>query len=129
MNQNPGAAYGATWTGRSPTPHPGASQSRPGARAQDRDWTRRPDHRHHRVAAVGRSRRPPRTRPNKFQIPADHIAEDATSADIGPDSLAFVELALILEKNLDIKISDEELTDAPSLHGIAPLMKERSAMA
>ncbi|MCG7210126.1 acyl carrier protein [Streptomyces arenae] len=65
---------------------------------------------------------------NKFQIPGDQITEDARPTDIGLGSLAFVELSLILEKDLDIKVSDDELTDASTLRDIAALMKERSAM-
>ncbi|MCG7210093.1 acyl carrier protein [Streptomyces arenae] len=66
---------------------------------------------------------------DSFQIPADQITAEAVPADIGLDSLAFVELSLILEKDLDIKISDDELTDAPTLRDIAALMNERSTMA
>lgn len=60
-----------------------------------------------------------------LHIPADLITMEATPQDIEMDSLASVELSLILEKELGIKMSDDELGEAETVGDIVRLMEER----
>ncbi|MEE4598375.1 acyl carrier protein [Streptomyces sp. DSM 41524] len=63
----------------------------------------------------------------KLKVTPEQITPDATHEDAELDSLAVVELSLVLEKELDIAISDDELLKAPTIGAIAELMQERSA--
>lgn len=44
-----------------------------------------------------------------FGVPADQLSEDATWDALGLDSLDLVELTLVIEEELDVKIEDSEL--------------------
>ncbi|MFD7712780.1 acyl carrier protein [Streptomyces sp. NPDC059785] len=63
----------------------------------------------------------------KLHVPADTITPDATPGDIELDSLAVVELSLVLDKELGIRISDDELAEARTVGDIAGLMASREA--
>ncbi|GHB79267.1 MULTISPECIES: acyl carrier protein [Streptomyces] len=60
-----------------------------------------------------------------FQVPADQIAPDSTLDDLGLDSLATVEFALALEKDLGVEISDDEVADLERLDKITALIERR----
>ncbi|MEU6033137.1 acyl carrier protein [Streptomyces tauricus] len=60
-----------------------------------------------------------------FQVPADQITPDSTLDDLGLDSLATVEFALALEKDLDVEISDDEVADLERLDKITALIERR----
>lgn len=64
---------------------------------------------------------------NKLKVAPDQVTEEATPEDIDLDSLAVVELSLVLQKELDIDISDDELIEAETVGDIVRLMDERSA--
>jgi acyl carrier protein len=66
---------------------------------------------------------------NKLKVSPIEITMDATKDDVELDSLAVVELAIILDKDLGIKISDDELAAAETIGDIVQLMQERSAAA
>lgn len=53
------------------------------------------------------------------------IWPEATLAEVGMDSLAMVELSLVLEKRHGITISDDELTETAAVADIANLVAER----
>ncbi|MER7394237.1 phosphopantetheine-binding protein [Streptomyces sp. NPDC000151] len=61
----------------------------------------------------------------KLQVPADLITMEATPESIELDSLATVELSLVLDKELGIKISDDALAAARTVGDIVRLMEER----
>lgn len=46
-----------------------------------------------------------------FGVPAEDISPDATFESLGLDSLDVVELTLVIEEELGVKIEDEELED------------------
>ncbi|MET9566202.1 MULTISPECIES: acyl carrier protein [Streptomyces] len=60
-----------------------------------------------------------------FKVPADQITPDSTLDDLGLDSLATVEFALALEKDLDVEISDDEVADLERLDKITALIERR----
>ncbi|MGI5472507.1 acyl carrier protein [Streptomyces sp. CA-132043] len=63
----------------------------------------------------------------KLQVPADLITMEATPEAIELDSLAAVELSLVLDKEFGIKISDDALSEAATVGDIVRLMEERGA--
>ena len=62
----------------------------------------------------------------KLKVSPDQVTPEATKEDVELDSLAVVELSLVLEKELGIKISDDELLEVPTIGEIADLMEQRS---
>ncbi|ALO99027.1 MULTISPECIES: acyl carrier protein [Streptomyces] len=66
---------------------------------------------------------------NKLKVTPESVVPDATREDIELDSLAVVELSLVLEKELGLTISDDELLEAATVGDMAKLMEERSAAA
>ncbi|OKI02372.1 hypothetical protein A6A06_15115 [Streptomyces sp. CB02923] len=65
----------------------------------------------------------------KLHIAPEHITVDATHDDIELDSLALVELSLVLAKELGVHVSDDELARTPTVAAIVHLIEERSAAA
>ncbi|MFE0026350.1 acyl carrier protein [Amycolatopsis sp. NPDC059021] len=63
----------------------------------------------------------------KLKVPAAEISSGASPADVDLDSLAIVELSMVLEKELGIAISEDEITKAATLGDIARLMEQRNA--
>ncbi|WP_308013361.1 acyl carrier protein [Streptomyces beigongshangae] len=64
---------------------------------------------------------------SKLKVDPEQIMPDATREDIELDSLAVVELSLVLENELDLRISDDELMEAPTVDALVRLLEERSA--
>ncbi|MEU5609061.1 acyl carrier protein [Streptomyces sparsogenes] len=64
---------------------------------------------------------------NKLKVTPEQVTPEATRDDVELDSLAVVELSLVLDKEFDIAISDDELLEAPTIGDMARLMEERSA--
>jgi acyl carrier protein len=62
---------------------------------------------------------------NDIGLAEDHIRPDATLAEAGMDSLAMVELSLVLEKRHSITISDDELIETATVADISKLVAER----
>lgn len=54
-----------------------------------------------------------------------NVAPEASAEEAGLDSLAMVELAMVLNKRLGIEITDDELVSAATLGEIAALMDTR----
>ncbi|GGS24195.1 MULTISPECIES: acyl carrier protein [Actinokineospora] len=63
---------------------------------------------------------------DKLKISGDQIVAEATKEDIELDSLAVVELSLVLEKELGLKISDDELMELDTVGEIVALMEQRA---
>ncbi|MGW1408710.1 acyl carrier protein [Streptomyces sp. NPDC002403] len=63
----------------------------------------------------------------KLKVTPEQVTPEATREDVELDSLAIVELSLVLEKELGVVISDDELLELPTIGAMAELMEQRSA--
>ncbi|WP_330288763.1 phosphopantetheine-binding protein [Streptomyces canus] len=63
-----------------------------------------------------------------FKVDRQLIHSDATFADIRFDSLVLVELALVLENELDIRVADGELRDHMTIAEAAELVAAKKAV-
>ncbi|MFF2775580.1 acyl carrier protein [Streptomyces sp. NPDC058052] len=64
---------------------------------------------------------------DKLKVSPEAVTPEATREEIELDSLAVVELSLMLESELGLKISDDELVEAPTVGDIVALMEQRGA--
>lgn len=65
----------------------------------------------------------------KLKIPADVVTPEATVESIDLDSLAAVELAMMLDKEFSLAITEDELLSAETVGDIVRLMDERNSAA
>ncbi|MFJ7416664.1 phosphopantetheine-binding protein [Streptomyces sp. NPDC098077] len=63
----------------------------------------------------------------KLNVSPELVSPEASFDEMDLDSLALVELSLLLEKELEIHVSDDELRDAKTLGRAAQLLVERAA--
>jgi acyl carrier protein len=66
---------------------------------------------------------------SKLKVSPALITEDATREEAELDSLAVVELSMLLEKDYGVKISDDELMEAETIGEMARMMTQRRAAA
>jgi acyl carrier protein len=66
---------------------------------------------------------------SKFQINPEQIQPDSQLSELELDSLDVVELALVMEKELGAKVSDDELFEIQRLQTIADLASTRAEAA
>ena len=64
---------------------------------------------------------------NKLKVSSEIIVPEATREDIELDSLAVVELSVLLKSELNLDISDDDLLEAETVADMVRLMEERSA--
>lgn len=64
---------------------------------------------------------------DELQMRADDVVPDATLAEAGLDSVALVELALLLRPGVEVQ--DYELAEAPTLGALARLVAEHRRAA
>ena len=64
---------------------------------------------------------------SKFQLDADEVEPSSTLEALQLDSLDLVELALVIEKEFGVRVSDDELADTQQLDAIVDLVASRSA--
>ncbi|QNP65966.1 acyl carrier protein [Streptomyces genisteinicus] len=64
---------------------------------------------------------------NKLKVSPEAITPEATREDIELDSLAVVELSLLLKSELGLDISDDDLLETETVADMVRLMEERSA--
>ncbi|MFB7501965.1 acyl carrier protein [Streptomyces broussonetiae] len=64
---------------------------------------------------------------NKLKVSPDLITPEATREDIELDSLAVVELSIMLDAEFGLQISDDELLEAETVGEMVALMEERGA--
>lgn len=62
-----------------------------------------------------------------LKVPADLVTPEATLKDMDFDSLAIVELAVILERELGVEIPEDELQEVATLKDMALLVDDRVA--
>jgi acyl carrier protein len=60
-----------------------------------------------------------------FGVPADDITPDATFEALGLDSLDVVELTLVLEEEVGVKLEDEELEDVRTVQDAIDKITEK----
>lgn len=61
-----------------------------------------------------------------LQLNASDVGPDANCEDAGLDSLAMVELSMILQKRLNLQISDDELLATKRVADIVRMMEARA---
>ena len=61
-----------------------------------------------------------------LQLDASDVSPDASRADAGLDSLAVVELSMVLSRRLGIEIGDDELLELDTVADIAQLIQQRT---
>ncbi|WP_105970688.1 acyl carrier protein [Streptomyces geranii] len=64
---------------------------------------------------------------NKLKVTPEQITLEATLEDIELDSLAVVELSLVLETELGVSVSDDELLEAETVGDMVKLIEQGSA--
>ncbi len=64
---------------------------------------------------------------NDLQLAEDDIRPDASLREAGMDSLAMVELSLVLSKRYGVELTDDELVDDATVADIADLVAQRAA--
>ncbi|WP_031089567.1 phosphopantetheine-binding protein [Streptomyces sp. NRRL WC-3549] len=64
---------------------------------------------------------------NKLKVSPESITPEATREDIELDSLAVVELSLLLKSELDLDVSDDDLLEAETVADMVRLMEQRGA--
>ncbi|MDT0262148.1 acyl carrier protein [Jatrophihabitans lederbergiae] len=64
---------------------------------------------------------------SKFQVPSAEFVPGVTFEDLGLDSLDLVELSLVIEQEIGVRISDDELAEVGQLNNVADLVTSRRA--
>ncbi|MFB6818825.1 acyl carrier protein [Streptomyces sp. NPDC056347] len=64
---------------------------------------------------------------DKLKVDPDRITPTSTREDAELDSLAVVELSMLLEKEYSVVISDDELLEAETIGEMARMITERRA--
>ena len=62
---------------------------------------------------------------NDIGLTEDHVRPEATLGEAGMDSLAMVELSLVLDKRHSVVLSDDELIETATVSDIADLVAQR----
>lgn len=65
----------------------------------------------------------------KLRMPTDAITLESTLEEADLDSLALVELSLVLEKELGIKVSDDDISHVTTIGDIVALMEAAGTRA
>jgi acyl carrier protein len=63
----------------------------------------------------------------EFAVPADDVTADATFEALGLDSLDVVELTLVLEDKVGVKLGDQDLEDVRTVGDAVAKVRERRA--
>lgn len=66
---------------------------------------------------------------NTFQVPIELIEPTATLDDMGLDSLDLAELAVVIEKEMGVRLSDDELIEDTRIQDVAELIIVRRSVA
>jgi acyl carrier protein len=62
----------------------------------------------------------------KFQVDPDDITPESTLKDLELDSLDVVDLSLVVEKELGVAISDDEMLQAETVAAVVTLVESRN---
>ena len=63
----------------------------------------------------------------EFSVPAEEVTAEATFEALGLDSLDVVELTLVLEDKVGVKLGDEDLEDVRTVGDAIAKVQERRA--
>lgn len=63
---------------------------------------------------------------SKFQLDPAEVSPEATLKDLELDSLDVVELSLVVEKEMGVSVSDDELIEAVDVAAVVALIEARS---
>ncbi|MFI1163602.1 acyl carrier protein [Streptomyces sp. NPDC020801] len=66
---------------------------------------------------------------NRFEVERSEIKPDATFEDLEMDSLFLVELLLVVEKDLGVKVSDDAASPRDTIGRAAEVIEEQAAAA
>jgi acyl carrier protein len=61
-----------------------------------------------------------------LQLDANDVSPDASREDAGLDSLAVVELSMVLKRRHGIEVSDDEMLELKTVADIAALIEQRA---
>jgi acyl carrier protein len=61
-----------------------------------------------------------------LQLDVGKVSPDASLEDAGLDSLAIIELSMVLSRRLGIRIADDELLELKTVADIAQLVEQRT---
>ncbi|MFI6347303.1 acyl carrier protein [Streptomyces sp. NPDC050560] len=64
---------------------------------------------------------------SKLKVEPELVTPDATRDDVELDSLAVVELAMVLEKEFGVVVSDDELLETENIGSMVTLIEQRIA--
>ncbi|TDD98140.1 acyl carrier protein [Actinomadura rubrisoli] len=64
---------------------------------------------------------------DQFDVPSERIRPEATFADLDLDSLALIELAAVLEEELDVQVTDQSVTMNDTLGKVLELLEAKGA--
>lgn len=65
---------------------------------------------------------------DQFGVPADEVAEDATFEALGLDSLDLVEVTLVVDEELGVRIPDDRLGDITTVGDAVDVVAELSSV-
>jgi len=64
-----------------------------------------------------------------FRVPADAVTPDARLKELDLDSLDVVELALAIQQQLGVQISEDEIIELADVRSLAGLIEDRTSRA
>lgn len=64
---------------------------------------------------------------DELKLPTDALRPDAALDDAGFDSLAFVELSVLLKERLGVELADTDLKNAGTLGGLDLLVDQQAS--
>jgi acyl carrier protein len=62
-----------------------------------------------------------------ISVPVERLTPDATVAELVPDSFMFIEVAVDLQEEFDVVLSQHDLKDVHTLGDLAALLQSRQA--
>lgn len=65
---------------------------------------------------------------DQFGVPADDVSEDATFEALGLDSLDLVEVTLVVDEELGVRIPDDRLGDITTVGDAVDVVAELSSV-
>ena len=66
---------------------------------------------------------------SRFEVEPDEVRPDATFEELEMDSLFLVELMLVVQQELGVKISEDDATPRSTIASVAELIESRLAPA
>jgi acyl carrier protein len=64
---------------------------------------------------------------NELKVPENALHPETSLADAGLDSIAMVELSIMISDRLGVQVSEEELRDVGKIGQLQPLIEQKRA--